>query len=108
MNNDRTNFNTVSEHEIFGDRDLPSWLTQQQISLACTTYQTSRLMLIGVVPETSGMMVIDLTNGAIVHWLLFEGIVTELYDVQVIPEVQRPMALGFQTDEIAQLITLEL
>jgi hypothetical protein len=45
MNNDRTNFNTVSEHEIFGDGDFPSWLTQQQISLACTTYQTSRLML---------------------------------------------------------------
>lgn len=33
---------------------------------------------------------------------------TELYDVQVIPAVQKPMALGFQTDEIAQLITLEL
>jgi hypothetical protein len=46
--------------------------------------------------------------GAIVHWLGFEGIVTELYDVQVISEVQRPMALGFQTDEISQLITLEL
>ncbi len=55
-----------------------------------------------------GMMVIDLTTGAIVHWLRFEGIVTELYDVQVIPGVQKPMALGFQTDEIAQLITLEL
>jgi len=55
-----------------------------------------------------GMMVIDLTTGAIVHWLRFEGIVTELYDVQVIPAVQKPMALGFQTDEIAQLITLEL
>jgi uncharacterized protein (TIGR03032 family) len=55
-----------------------------------------------------GMMVIDLTNGAIVHWLRFEGIVTELYDVQVIPAVQRPIALGFQTAEIAQLITLEL
>ena len=105
---DRSVFNTPQEHEIFGDRDFPSWLTQQQISLACTTYQTSRLMLIGVVPETSGMMVIDLTNGAIVHWLRFEGIVTELYDVQVIPQVQKPMALGFQTDEIAQLITLEL
>ena len=105
MNNYRTNFNTVQEHEIFGDRDFPSWLTQQQISLACTTYQTSRLMLIGAAPETSGMMVIDLTNGAIVHWLRFEGIVTELYDVQVITQVQRPMVLGFQTDEIAQLIT---
>ena len=53
MNNDRTNFNTVHEHEIFGDRDLPSWLTEQQISLACTTYQTSRLMLIGAAPETN-------------------------------------------------------
>ena len=53
MNNDRTNFNTASEHEIFGDLDFPSWLTSQQISLACTTYQTSRLMLIGAVPETN-------------------------------------------------------
>jgi uncharacterized protein (TIGR03032 family) len=52
MNNDRTNFNTVSEHEIFGDRNFPSWLTQQ-ISLACTTYQTSKLMLIAAVPETN-------------------------------------------------------
>lgn len=52
MNND-TNFNTTHEHEIFGDRDFPSWLTSQQISLACTTYQTSRLMLIGAAPETS-------------------------------------------------------
>ncbi|MEK0178333.1 hypothetical protein [Microcoleus anatoxicus] len=40
MNADRTNFNTVQEHEIFGDRDLPSWLTEQQISLACTTLIT--------------------------------------------------------------------
>ena len=65
-------------------------------------------MLIGAAPETSGMMVIDLTSGAIVHWLRFEGIVTELYDFLVIPEVQRPMALGFQTDEITPLITWEL
>ena len=61
----------------------------------------------GAAPETSGMMVIDLTNGAIVHWLRFEGIVTKLYDVQVIFQVQRPMALGFQTEEIAPLITWE-
>jgi hypothetical protein len=45
--------------------------------------------------------------GAIVHWLRFEGIVPELYDVQVIPQVQRLMGLGFETDEIAQLITWE-
>ena len=74
MNNDRTNFNTVYEHEIFGDRDFPSWLTQEQISLACTTYQTSRLMLIGAVPETSGMMVIDLMNGGSVTGCGLKGL----------------------------------
>jgi hypothetical protein len=52
-NIDRAILNTTQEHEMFGDRDLPSWLTSQQISLACTTYQTSRLMLIGSNPETN-------------------------------------------------------
>jgi uncharacterized protein (TIGR03032 family) len=55
-----------------------------------------------------GIMVIDINTGAVVDWLRFEGVVTELYDVQVIPSVQKPMALGFQTEEIAQLITLEV
>lgn len=54
-----------------------------------------------------GVMVIDLQTGNIAHWLKLEGVVTELYDVQVLPNVQRPMALGFQTDEIARLLTLE-
>ena len=54
-----------------------------------------------------GLMVVDLNTGVIAHWVRFEGAITELYDVQVIPGVKRPMALGFQTEEIAQLITLE-
>src|SRR4028118_943032 len=44
---------TAQEHQIFGDRDFPSWLTPQQITLAGTTYQTSRLMLIDAAPETN-------------------------------------------------------
>ncbi|XZO00894.1 MAG: DUF4915 domain-containing protein [Microcoleus sp.] len=74
MNNDRTNFNTVHEHEIFGDRDLPSWLTEQQISLACTTYQTSRLMLIGAVPETN--RIVDKNNQILFISTLFNCIAT--------------------------------
>ncbi len=31
-----------------------------------------------------GLMVIDLTTGSIAHWLELEGVVTELYDVQVL------------------------
>ena len=67
---DRTNFNTTHEHEIFGDRDFPSWLTQQQISLACTTYQTSRLMLIGAARNQQNfgfLAYIRSRNGAFLH-----------------------------------------
>ena len=54
-----------------------------------------------------GLMVIDINTGSIVEWLRLEGVITELYDVQVLPGVKRPMALGFQTDEISRLLTLD-
>ncbi|NJK62946.1 MAG: TIGR03032 family protein [Synechococcaceae cyanobacterium SM2_3_1] len=54
-----------------------------------------------------GLLIIDLHQGTIIHWLRIEGTITELYDVGVLPGVRRPMALGFQTDEIAQLLTLD-
>ena len=54
-----------------------------------------------------GLVAVDLKTGKIVHWLEFTGAIAELYDVQVLPHVRRPMALGFQTEEIAQLITIE-
>lgn len=53
-----------------------------------------------------GLLVIDLHRGEAVHWLRFEGMVTELYDVIALPGVIRPMALGFKSDEIQRLITL--
>jgi len=54
-----------------------------------------------------GLLVIDLKTGTIVHWVRIEGTITELYDVGVLPGTQKPMALGFQTQEIEQLISLE-
>ena len=54
----------------------------------------------------SGLQVIDLRNGDVVHWLRLEGMVTELYDVVTLPGVIRPMALGFKTDEIQRLLTV--
>jgi uncharacterized protein (TIGR03032 family) len=53
-----------------------------------------------------GLLVIDLRTGDAVHWLRIEGMVRELYDVAVLPEVRRPMMLGFKTDEIARLIAV--
>ncbi|MHC5827594.1 MAG: tetratricopeptide repeat protein, partial [Nostoc sp.] len=54
-----------------------------------------------------GLMIIDLKTGQVVHWLRLEGEVTELYDVQVLSGVSRPQALGFHTEEIQQMITLD-
>lgn len=53
-----------------------------------------------------GLMVIDLRTGDIVHWLAIEGNVQELYDVAVLPNIVRPMAIGFKTDEIRRIITI--
>ncbi len=53
-----------------------------------------------------GLLVIDLRTGDVVHSLRLEGVVEELYDVQVLPGVRRPMAIGFRTDEIRRVITM--
>jgi uncharacterized protein (TIGR03032 family) len=59
-----------------------------------------------VEPRTA-LFVIDLRTGDVVHWLEMRGLVEELYDVAVLPGVRRPMAVGFKTDEIRRVLTLE-
>ncbi len=54
-----------------------------------------------------GIQVIDLKSGDAVHWLRMEGVVDELYDVVALPGVRRPMALGFKTDEIRRVLSVE-
>lgn len=54
-----------------------------------------------------GIQVIDLRTGDAVHWVRFEGVVEELYDVVALPGVRRPMALGFKTDEIRRVLSIE-
>ena len=53
-----------------------------------------------------GLFVINLTTGDVVHWLRMEGLVQELYDVVTIPGAQRPMAIGFVSDEIRRYLTI--
>jgi hypothetical protein len=36
----------------------------------------------------------------------FESLLREFYDVAVLRDCQRPMAIGFQTDEIRRVITV--
>lgn len=50
--------------------------------------------------------IIDLRTCELVHSLWIEGVVTQLYDVAVLPGVTRPMAVGFRTDEIQRMISI--
>jgi len=52
-----------------------------------------------------GFVVINLNSGALAHWLRFAGIVTELFDLVVLPDTRQPRALGLQDDDIERLVT---
>jgi len=54
-----------------------------------------------------GLLVIDLKTGTVAHSLHIIGEVTQIYDVQVLPSVRCPQALGLNTKEIQQIITLD-
>ncbi len=54
-----------------------------------------------------GIYIIDLSSGDIVHWARIEGLVTELYDVAVLPERKNTAAVGFRSDEIRRVISID-
>ena len=54
-----------------------------------------------------GLAVIDLASGDMRHWLRIEGVVRELYDVAALRGVRRPSAIGFKTDEVQRVISIE-
>ncbi len=60
----------------------------------------------GVEPRC-GLAVIDLASGDMTGWVRIEGVVRELSDVAMLPGVRRPSAIGFKTDEVKRLISIE-
>ena len=77
------------ENRTFGGLPLDEALAKQSIQPRC------------------GLLIVDMRTGDIAHSLQISGIVRELYDVAVLPEVQMPMALGFKTEEIRRTISIE-
>ncbi|MBF0418469.1 MAG: TIGR03032 family protein [Magnetococcales bacterium] len=51
-----------------------------------------------------GIQIVDLKSGAATHTLTVEGVVDELYDVVAVPNIIRPMALGFRSREIHHIL----
>jgi uncharacterized protein (TIGR03032 family) len=54
-----------------------------------------------------GLIVVDTQSGDTIAWVRVEGVVRELYDVAFIPGIRNPSALGFKTDEILRVITID-
>jgi uncharacterized protein (TIGR03032 family) len=66
-----------------------------------------RLRERGAEPQC-GLQVIDIRSGTVAHWLRLDGsLVTELYDVVILPGVRQPMAVGFKTNEIERLLLVD-
>jgi uncharacterized protein (TIGR03032 family) len=54
-----------------------------------------------------GVAIVNLKTGVIEHGFQMTGMITEIYDLQILNGVRRPMALGFKTDEICNLIAID-
>jgi len=53
-----------------------------------------------------GLIVVDLKTGDTVHWVRIEGVVSELFDVVLLPSIQNPSMIGFKSDEIRRILKI--
>ena len=54
-----------------------------------------------------GIQIVSLASGDVAHWLRFDGAITELFDICVLPGVHNPITLGPQSAEIRDFVTIE-
>lgn len=54
-----------------------------------------------------GIQIVSLSSGDVAQWLRFDGAITELFDICVLPGVKNPITLGPQSQEIRDFITME-
>lgn len=54
-----------------------------------------------------GVQIIDLSTGSCVDWFRIDGVVGELYDVEVLPGISCPMSVSLASPDLAGLITYE-
>ena len=62
-----------------------------------------RLLELGLTSQC-GLQVIDLNTGQVVHSLMMESIVEELFDVVILPKVSTPTSVGFMEEDINRLV----
>jgi uncharacterized protein (TIGR03032 family) len=53
----------------------------------------------------TALCIVELASGEVAHWLRFDGL-AEIRDVAVIPETQRPAALGLSGEDIRRVLSI--
>lgn len=59
-------------------------------------------------PPFCGLVAIDLRTGETRGWIRLEGVVRELYDVVALPAIRRPSAIGFKSDDVKHVISMDV
>ena len=77
------------ENRTFSGLDLEEELARRDVEPRC------------------GLAIFDLSTGDMTAWVRIEGVVSELYDVAFLPGVRRPSAIGFKSDEIRHVISID-
>jgi uncharacterized protein (TIGR03032 family) len=54
-----------------------------------------------------GLAVFNLETGDMTAWVRIEGVVRELYDVAALPGVTRPSLVGFKSDDVRVMISID-
>jgi len=54
-----------------------------------------------------GIQIVSLTSGDVAQWLRFDGAITELFDICILPGVKNPITLGPNSTEIRDFLTIE-
>lgn len=54
-----------------------------------------------------GIQILSLSTGEVAQWLRFDGPITELFDICILPGVKNPITLGPESPEIREFITIE-
>ena len=54
----------------------------------------------------AGLYFVDLAEGTVAHSITFEGVVSELYEVAVLPGIRQPALLGPMSQEIRRAIKI--
>ena len=77
------------ENRTFSGLDLEEELARRDVEPRC------------------GLAIFDLSTGDMTAWVRIEGVVSELYDVAFLTGVRRPSAIGFKSDEIRHVISID-